>query len=72
MKPHTLFALLLAATLSVHAKDSGLAYISSEKDHAITMVDLKTLAVVGTIPTCKRPRHMQRLPGDTERPAYVS
>jgi PQQ-dependent catabolism-associated beta-propeller protein len=58
-------ALLLAAACGVQAKDSGLAYVSSEKDHAITLVDLKSLAVVGTIPTCKRPRHMQRLPVET-------
>ena len=60
MKPFALCALLLAAALPAQAKDSGLAYVSSEKDHAITLVDLKTLAVVGTIPTCRRPRHMQR------------
>jgi PQQ-dependent catabolism-associated beta-propeller protein len=53
--------LLLAVTLGAHAQGSGLAYVSSEKDHAITMVDLKTLSVMGTFPTCKRPRHMQRL-----------
>ena len=66
MKPFALCALLLAAALPTQAKDSGLAYVSSEKDHAITLVDLKTLAVVGTIPTCRRPRHMQRLRGDTQ------
>ena len=51
MKQPILFALLLGATLSVHAKDSGLAYVSSEKDHAITLVDLKTLAEVGSFTT---------------------
>jgi PQQ-dependent catabolism-associated beta-propeller protein len=61
MKSSALCSLLLAVTLGVHAEGSGLAYVSSEKDHAITMVDLKTLAVVGTIATCKRPRHMQRV-----------
>ena len=66
MKPFALCALLLAAALPAPAKDSGLAYVSSEKDHAITLVDLRTLAVVGTIPTCRRPRHMQRLRGDTQ------
>jgi PQQ-dependent catabolism-associated beta-propeller protein len=65
MKPVILFALLLAAALSIQAKDSGLAFVTSEKDNAITLVDLNTLAVVGTIPTCKRPRHLQRLHGDT-------
>ena len=65
MKSHialTTLALLLGA-LPAYAKDTGIAYVSSEKDHAITMVDLKTLAVVGTIKTCKRPRHLQLLPG---------
>ena len=27
------------------------------------MIRFHTLTVVGTVPTCKRPRHMQRLPG---------
>lgn len=39
------------------------AYISSEKDHALTLLDLKTQTVVGTVPTCKRPRHLQVMPG---------
>src|SRR3990167_5973845 len=38
----------------------GVAYVSSEKDNALTIVDLKTLAVTGTLATCKRPRHLQR------------
>jgi YVTN family beta-propeller protein len=62
---HLLPIFALAALLGAvpaRADDSGIAYISSEKDHAITLVDLKTLTVVGSIPTCKRPRHMQRLP----------
>jgi hypothetical protein len=66
MRPrHLLPTFALATVLGAapaQAKDSGLAFISSEKDHAITLVDLKTLTVVGSIPTCKRPRHMQRLP----------
>jgi PQQ-dependent catabolism-associated beta-propeller protein len=41
----------------------GTAFVSSEKDHALTVVDLKTMAVTGTIATCKRPRHMQLMPG---------
>ena len=40
----------------------GIALVSSEKDHALTVIDLKTLAVTGTVPTCKRPRHMQPTP----------
>lgn len=49
----------LAAPL---AAAQGTAFVSSEKDHAIAVVDLKTLAVTGTIKTCKRPRHMQVTP----------
>jgi len=61
-----LLALASAALLAlpVWAKDSQMAFISSEKDNAITVVDLRPLAVTGTIATCKRPRHMQRLDGD--------
>lgn len=39
------------------------AIVSSEKDHALTLVDLASLNVIGTIPTCKRPRHLRLLPG---------
>ena len=38
------------------------AFISSEKDNALTVLDLKTQAVIGTVATCKRPRHMQLTP----------
>ncbi len=38
------------------------AYVSSEKDNALAILDLKTQAVTGTVPTCKRPRHMMRTP----------
>jgi PQQ-dependent catabolism-associated beta-propeller protein len=61
----TLLLPLLLAASGAPAKDGGLAYVSSEKDHAITLVDLGSTAVVGSTPTCKRPRHMQRLPGGT-------
>jgi PQQ-dependent catabolism-associated beta-propeller protein len=44
------------------ASAQGVAYVSSEKDHTITVLDLKTQAVTGTIATCKRPRHMQVTP----------
>jgi PQQ-dependent catabolism-associated beta-propeller protein len=57
-------ALALAAlVLPLWAQAQGTAWISSEKDHAITLIDMKSLAVVGTVPTCKRPRHMQVAPG---------
>ena len=36
--------------------------MSSEKDQALTLIDLATLSVKGTIPTCKRGRHLQLTP----------
>ncbi|WP_422823614.1 PQQ-dependent catabolism-associated beta-propeller protein [Variovorax rhizosphaerae] len=44
------------------AMAQGTAYVSSEKDQALTMIDLATLTVKGTIPTCKRGRHIQMTP----------
>lgn len=57
-----LAALLLAAASAAGAQT---AYVTSEKDDAITLIDVKTLAVKGTIPTCKRGRHVQRAPDGT-------
>lgn len=53
------------------ASPTNLAYVSSEKDDAITVIDLATLDVKGTIATCKRPRHMQMLPGSERRMVVV-
>jgi PQQ-dependent catabolism-associated beta-propeller protein len=53
-------------TAGASAKDTGIAYASSEKDHALTMIDVKSQAVVGTLPTCQRPRHMQLLAGGAQ------
>ena len=58
IRPLAAFALTLFAA-AAHAQ---VAWVSSEKDHALTLVDLKTQAVTGTVPTCKRPRHMQLTP----------
>ncbi|WP_137894665.1 PQQ-dependent catabolism-associated beta-propeller protein [Ramlibacter sp. 2FC] len=57
-------ALLFAAFLTQvqPAQAQGMAFVSSEKDHALTVIDLASLTVTGTIPTCKRPRHMQLMP----------
>jgi PQQ-dependent catabolism-associated beta-propeller protein len=55
----------LALAVSIAASTAAgaqTAYVSSEKDDAITLIDTKTLAVKGTIPTCKRGRHVQRMP----------
>ena len=45
--------------LAASALAQGTAYVSSEKDQAITLIDLGTLSVKGTIATCKRGRHIQ-------------
>jgi PQQ-dependent catabolism-associated beta-propeller protein len=44
------------------ASAQGTVYVSSEKDDALTMVDATTLAIKGTVPTCKRGRHLQLTP----------
>jgi PQQ-dependent catabolism-associated beta-propeller protein len=53
---------LVATLLAAPAFAQGVVYVSSEKDHALTVLDIKTQAVTGTIPTCKRPRHLQLTP----------
>jgi PQQ-dependent catabolism-associated beta-propeller protein len=56
---------LLAATLALAgqaAQAQGTIYVSSEKDDALTLIDTGTLAVKGTIATCKRARHVQLTP----------
>jgi len=57
-----LCALALSAAGTAAALAQGTAYVSSEKDNALTMIDTATLAVKGTIATCKRARHVQRMP----------
>ena len=53
-------AMVLAlAAVATGARAQGVAYVSSEKDDALTMIDLKTLGIKGTIATCKRGRHLQ-------------
>jgi PQQ-dependent catabolism-associated beta-propeller protein len=56
------FVVSWAAWPATPATAQGVAYVSSEKDHALTVLDLKTQAVIGTVATCKRPRHMQITP----------
>lgn len=62
--PRTLarMATLTLATLCGAATAQGTAYVSSEKDNALTMIDATTLAVKGTLATCKRARHVQITP----------
>ena len=62
------FVASLAASLATFiaawagAASAQVAYISSEKDNALAIVDLKTQAVIGSVATCKRPRHMAKSP----------
>ncbi len=51
----------LMLTGPAQAAGAGMAVVSSEKDHALTLIDLSTQTVVGTVPTCKRPRHLMRV-----------
>ncbi len=67
MKPNPTLRILLATGAAAllfagAARAQGTAYVSSEKDDALTMIDLATLTVKGTIPTCKRGRHLQLTP----------
>ncbi len=50
------------AAASTAALAQGTAYVSSEKDNSLTLIDLGSLAVKGTIATCKRARHVQMTP----------
>ena len=59
--PRTLLGIVLS-TSSAAAIAQGTAYVSSEKDDALTLIDTATLAVKGSVPTCKRGRHVQRMP----------
>jgi PQQ-dependent catabolism-associated beta-propeller protein len=58
----TLALLLGSAGTLAQSASAGIAWVSSEKDQALTLIDMKTLAVLGTVPTCKRPRHLRLLP----------
>ncbi len=63
--PRTLALLAVAAAASAFCGASlaqGVAYVSSEKDNTLSVVDLATQAVTGTVTTCKRPRHMRTTP----------
>lgn len=61
--PGSRLAIALALTvLAGQALAQGTAYVSSEKDNSLTLIDLGTLGVKGTIATCKRARHVQLTP----------
>jgi PQQ-dependent catabolism-associated beta-propeller protein len=55
----TAAVLLALALVTTAAAAQGTAYVSSEKDNALTLIDLGSLTVKGTLPTCKRARHVQ-------------
>ena len=59
--PRCFGALVLTAAAGC-ALAQGTAYVSSEKDNSLTMIDMATLTVKGTIATCKRARHVQITP----------
>jgi YVTN family beta-propeller protein len=52
-------AALAYAFFATAAAAQGTAYVSSEKDNALTLIDLGSLTVKGILPTCKRARHVQ-------------
>ncbi|HWH74532.1 MAG TPA: PQQ-dependent catabolism-associated beta-propeller protein [Methylibium sp.] len=54
--------LACATLLAAATAQAGTAYVTSEKDDALTLIDTATLAVTGTIKSCKRTRHIQRMP----------
>ena len=60
--PHKILLCTALASFGATTLAQGTAYVSSEKDNALTMIDLATLTVKGTVPTCKRGRHVQMTP----------
>jgi DNA-binding beta-propeller fold protein YncE len=59
-------AITAACPIIAWSKESGIVFISSEKDNVITVLDGKTQQQIAVIKTCKRPRHMQ-FTADRER-----
>ena len=57
----TLMSLWSAPSLA-----QAVAWVSSEKDNALTLIDLAKGEVAGTVATCKRPRHMQLTPDGSQ------
>ena len=58
-------AAMLAVTPATQAAGTGYLFVSSEKDHAITVLDGKTYGVVKQIRTAARPRHLAFSPDRT-------
>lgn len=59
-----LLAFLVAT--GAQAKDTGLLFVSSEKDNAVAIVDAAKAQLVAAPAVCKRPRHMQHSPDRTQ------
>ena len=57
-----LCAAAVCVALPALVSPQSFAVVSSEKDNALTLVNLKEQKVEGTIATCKRPRHLQLTP----------
>ena len=58
-------AAMLAVTPATQAAGTGYLFVSSEKDHAITVLDGETYEVVKQIRTAARPRHLAFNPDRT-------
>ena len=56
-------SIALLAACPALAFAQGSVFVSSEKDHALSVLDIAKQEITGTVATCKRPRHMQVLPG---------
>ncbi|MGF1528736.1 MAG: hypothetical protein ACFCBW_18360, partial [Candidatus Competibacterales bacterium] len=67
-----LWGLASGALVSSNAWSAGTGYlfVSSEKDHLVTVLDGETFEVVKRIPTGRRPRHMQF--GPDRRQIYIA
>lgn len=54
-------AMLLGAGMA-WAQGTGQVFVSSEKDNGLVVLDGRKGELAGTVPLCKRPRHMQLTP----------
>jgi PQQ-dependent catabolism-associated beta-propeller protein len=52
----------LLAPGAAAALGTGQVFVSSEKDNALTVVDAARAEVAGSVPLCRRPRHIQLTP----------
>lgn len=61
-----LASLLALLAVTAGAKDTGQVFVSSEKDNAMAVIEAASGNVTGSVPLCKRPRHMQLTPDRTK------